>query len=68
MTTESSYPVIGAKLDLRGEQFKANKTGWDSVMVKFENALREVAVEGNEVSLLRHQRRGQLLRMLSPVL
>lgn len=62
MATESSYPIISANLDLRGDQFQANKAGWVPIINKFEDALKQVAVEGNEVSVLRHQRRGQLLR------
>lgn len=63
MAGELSYPIISANLDLRGEQFLANKASWDAILDKFEDALRKVAVEGNEVSLRRHQSRGQLLRM-----
>ncbi|KAJ5390800.1 ClpP/crotonase [Penicillium cataractarum] len=61
MATESSYPTLSAKLDLRGEQFRANKDSWVPVLEKFENALKQVSAEGNDVSLRRHQTRGQLL-------
>ncbi|KAJ5103935.1 ClpP/crotonase [Penicillium argentinense] len=61
MATTSSYPTMSAKLDLRGEQYQANKTSWEPILEKFENALKQVAVEGNEVSVRRHQSRGQLL-------
>jgi len=62
MASESSYPIISANVDLRGEQFLANKASWDPILDKFEDALQKVAVEGNDVSLRRHQSRGQLLR------
>jgi hypothetical protein len=62
MATESSYPTLSAKLDLRGEQFRANKESWLPVLEKFEEALKQVSAEGNDVSLRRHQTRGQLLR------
>jgi hypothetical protein len=62
MATESSYPTLSAKLDLRGEQFRANKESWIPVLEKFEDALKQVSAEGNDVSLRRHQTRGQLLR------
>lgn len=65
MATESSFPVVNANLDLRGELFQANKESWTSVLEKFENALKQVSAEGNEVSLRRHQTRGQLLRKLA---
>lgn len=68
MATSSAFPVSTANLDLRGEQFQANKKNWIPVIEKFEKALKEVSAEGNDVSLKRHQSRGQLLRNNSPVL
>jgi aspartate aminotransferase-like enzyme len=62
MPTDSSFPVLTANLDLRGELFQANKNSWVPVLKRFEEALKQVAAEGNEVSLKRHQTRGQLLR------
>jgi hypothetical protein len=62
MATESSFPVLTANLDLRGELFQANKKSWEPVMERFENALQQVSAEGDGVSLERHQSRGQLLR------
>lgn len=62
MATESSYPTLSAKLNLRGDQFRANEEAWVPVLDKFENALKDVSAEGNDVSLRRHQTRGQLLR------
>ncbi|KAJ5235730.1 uncharacterized protein N7469_004898 [Penicillium citrinum] len=61
MASESSYPIINTNVDLRGEQFLANRASWDPILDKFEDALQKVAVEGNESSLRRHQSRGQLL-------
>jgi hypothetical protein len=66
MATESSYPTLSAKLDLRGDQFRANKESWVPVLEKFEDALKQVSAEGNDVSLRRHQTRGQLLRKFAP--
>jgi aspartate aminotransferase-like enzyme len=62
MPTDSSFPVLTANLDLRGELFQANKNSWVPVLKRFEEALKQVSAEGNEVSLKRHQTRGQLLR------
>lgn len=62
MATESSFPALSANLDLRGELFQANKESWGPVLERFEKALKQVSAEGNEVSLRRHQTRGQLLR------
>lgn len=62
MAIESSYPALSANLDLRGEQFQANKESWTPVLDTFEKALKQVSAEGNDVSLQRHQTRGQLLR------
>ena len=62
MAAESFYPTLSAKLDLRGEQFRANKESWVPVLEEFENALKQVSAEGTDVSLRRHQARGQLLR------
>lgn len=62
MATESSFPVLSANLDLRGQMFQANKKSWKPVLERFEDCLRQVSAEGNDVSLKRHQSRGQLLR------
>lgn len=62
MATETSFPVASANLDLRGELFQANKESWKPVLERFEDALKQVSAEGNEISLRRHQTRGQLLR------
>lgn len=62
MATESSFPVFNTKIDLRGEQFQANKDSWTPVLDQFEDALKQVSIEGNDLSLKRHQSRGQLLR------
>ncbi|KAJ5474927.1 hypothetical protein N7475_004493 [Penicillium sp. IBT 31633x] len=61
MATESSFPVFNTKIDLRGEQFQANKDSWTPVLDQFEDALKQVSIEGNDLSLKRHQSRGQLL-------
>lgn len=66
MATESSFPVVSANLDLRGELFQANRELWTPVLERFENALKQVSAEGNDVSLKRHQTRGQLLREYCP--
>jgi acetyl-CoA carboxylase carboxyltransferase component len=61
MATESSFPVGNTNIDLRGQQFQANKESWKPVLDKFEEALKQVSAEGNDVSTKRHQGRGQLL-------
>ena len=62
MATESSFPVANTNIDLRGAQFQANKESWTPVLDRFEEALKQVSAEGNDVSLRRHISRGQLLR------
>jgi hypothetical protein len=62
MATESSYPVLTANLDLRGELFQTNKKSWGPVLERFGDALKQVSSEGNDTSLKRHLGRGQLLR------
>ncbi|KAF9889612.1 hypothetical protein FE257_007120 [Aspergillus nanangensis] len=61
MTSTSSFPLISSQLNLRGQQFQANKDSWEPVLRKYEESLEQVAAEGNQVSLQRHQKRGQLL-------
>ncbi|GES66754.1 carboxyl transferase domain-domain-containing protein [Aspergillus terreus] len=61
MATVSSYPSLRSQLDLRGPQFQQNKDSWVPVLDKFEDRLKQVCAEGNQVSLERHQSRGQLL-------
>ncbi|KAJ5683495.1 hypothetical protein N7462_006660 [Penicillium macrosclerotiorum] len=61
MATQSSYPALSVNLDLRGELFQANKNSWAPVLERFEKALKQVSAEGNDISLKRHQNRGQLL-------
>jgi hypothetical protein len=62
MATESSFPVADTNIDLRGPQFQTNKESWTPVLDRFEKALKKVSAEGIDVSLRRHQGRGQLLR------
>lgn len=57
----SEYPVVNSHLDLRGDQFQANQEAWKPVLERFEKSLEQVADEGNQTSLNRHQSRGQLL-------
>jgi hypothetical protein len=63
MATESSFPPLTSKLDLSSQQYRSNRETWNSVLERFEEALSQVSAEGNDVSLARHQTRGQLLRM-----
>lgn len=65
MATVPSYPPLRSQLDLRGPQFKQNKDSWVPVLDKFEDRLKQVCAEGNQVSLERHQSRGQLLGTLA---
>lgn len=62
MAAESSFPVANTNIDLRGPQFRENKESWIPVLDRFEEALKQVSAEGNDISLRRHQGRGQLLR------
>jgi hypothetical protein len=62
--TESLYPVVTSKLNLGGQQFQTNRENWKPVLEQFEEALGQVSAEGNDISLRRHQGRGQLLRAL----
>lgn len=62
MTTESVFPVVRSRLDLRAKHLQQNRADWDNILNRFEEALKRVSAEGNEVSLKRHQSRGQLLR------
>ncbi|KAL4767859.1 carboxyl transferase domain-containing protein [Aspergillus nidulans var. acristatus] len=61
MMTESTFPVLGSRLDLRAKHLQQNKADWADILTRFEEALKRVAAEGNEASLTRHQSRGQLL-------
>ncbi len=67
MAFETEYPAITSSLDLRGEQFRANKAAWIPVLERFHEALKATAVEGNERSLENHRKRGQLLGWYWPV-
>lgn len=62
MATESSFPIVSSNVNLRGPQFQANKESWTPVLDRFEEVLKQVSAEGNDISLRRHQGRGQLLR------
>lgn len=62
MATESWFPVANTNINLRGQQFQANKESWTPVLDRFEENLKQVVAEGNDVSLRRHMSRGQLLR------
>ncbi|KAJ0423047.1 carboxyl transferase [Aspergillus carlsbadensis] len=55
------FPVQTSRLDLGGKLFRQNEEDWKSVLERFEQNLQQIASEGDEVSLKRHQLRGQLL-------
>ncbi|PWY65930.1 ClpP/crotonase [Aspergillus eucalypticola CBS 122712] len=61
MATQSSFPPLQSTLDLNNPQYRANRETWKTVLDKFEEALEQVCAEGNDASLARHQKRGQLL-------
>ncbi|KAL4916368.1 carboxyl transferase domain-containing protein [Aspergillus aurantiobrunneus] len=61
MATESVYPVLRSRLDLRAKHLQQNKADWEDILTGFEEVLKQVSAEGNKVSLNRHQSRGQLL-------
>jgi acetyl-CoA carboxylase carboxyltransferase component len=56
------FPVQISRLDLAGKLFRQNEEDWKPVLERFERNLQQIASEGDEVSLTRHQSRGQLLR------
>ncbi|KAL2842672.1 ClpP/crotonase [Aspergillus pseudodeflectus] len=55
------FPVQISRLDLAGKLFRQNEEDWKPVLERFERNLHQIASEGDEVSLTRHQSRGQLL-------
>ena len=66
MAFQTAFPALTSSLDLRGEQFRTNKAAWTPVLKRFQDALKATAVEGNERSLEKHRKRGQLLRWSWP--
>ncbi|KAL4738929.1 ClpP/crotonase [Aspergillus similis] len=60
MATQS-FPPLRSKIDLTNPQYRSNRETWNTVLEKFEEALEQISAEGNDVSLARHQARGQLL-------
>ncbi|KAL4985894.1 ClpP/crotonase-like domain-containing protein [Aspergillus falconensis] len=55
--TSGCFPAIATESVFPGP----NKADWEDILARFEEALKRVSAEGNEVSLNRHQSRGQLL-------
>lgn len=64
MANLDALPVIESKVNLSDAQASLNREAWAPVLEKFEEALQATTSEGNEGSLLRHQRKGQLLGSL----
>jgi acetyl-CoA carboxylase carboxyltransferase component len=62
MALPTVFPFQASNLNLRGEQFKANKDAWSPLIERFEDALKSTTVEGNTKALQTHQNRGQILR------
>jgi acetyl-CoA carboxylase carboxyltransferase component len=60
------FPVQTSRVDLAGKLFRQNEEDWKPVLERFEQHLKQISSEGDEVSLKRHQSRGQLLRALHP--
>jgi hypothetical protein len=56
-----ALPLIESKLNVDDTQAQSNREAWTPVLDKFETYLHATTSEGNEGSLLRHQRKGQLL-------
>ncbi|KAL3444526.1 carboxyl transferase [Aspergillus insuetus] len=55
------FPVQTSRVDLGGKLFRQNEEDWKPVLERFEQNLQQISSEGDEVSLKRHQSRGQLL-------
>lgn len=61
MLESGAYPVTAAKLDLKQALFANNRSSWDQVLEKFNEALESVSSEGELAYQERHQSRNQLL-------
>lgn len=61
MLKSGAYPVTTAKLDLKQPLFANNRSSWDQVLEKFNEALESVSSEGELATQARHQSRNQLL-------
>ncbi|KAJ4264593.1 hypothetical protein NW764_015922 [Fusarium oxysporum] len=55
------FPIIQSAVDSRRPEFQANRDKWTTIIDELEANLCQVASEGNEASLNKHQQRGQLL-------
>ena len=63
MTTIDAFPAIESKPNSLDAQSKANRDAWAPVLEQYEKNLQATTSEGTEISLKRHQARGQLLGM-----
>ncbi|KAL2434164.1 putative biotin-dependent acyl-coenzyme A carboxylase beta2 subunit [Exophiala dermatitidis] len=61
MTTMDAFPAIESKPNSLDAQSKANREAWAPVLEQYEKNLQATTSEGTEISLKRHQARGQLL-------
>ncbi|KAG9770212.1 carboxyl transferase, partial [Aureobasidium melanogenum] len=61
MTTIDAFPAIESKPNSLDAQSKANRDAWAPVLEQYEKNLQATTSEGTEISLKRHQARGQLL-------
>jgi hypothetical protein len=55
-----------SNVNLKDSVSNDNREKWRPILDQFDTNLEAVAAEGDEVSLARHQERGQLLRKLPP--
>lgn len=61
MTEPQVFPLIESLVEVRADQYAANRQSWDSVLEEFESNSKWCANEGTAQSQDRHQSRGQLL-------
>lgn len=64
MNTISALPVVESGVDIRGDEFAANREAWVDIINAFEAASKAVTVEATTSSQTKHQSRGQLLGLL----
>ena len=61
MTEFHGFPNIESGIDLRGDQYSANRETWKSVLTNYQSNATWCASQGSAESQERHQSRGQLL-------
>ncbi|EXJ77043.1 hypothetical protein A1O3_10201 [Capronia epimyces CBS 606.96] len=61
MASIDALPAIESKSITTDAQSKSNREAWAPVLDKYEGFLKDTTSEGTDISLRRHQARGQLL-------